>query len=131
MLIACTPLMKEGDLSVQQYFEFLCVTLSVNEKTLYSVLFLRGDNFSVNKCLADLCSVPIIGCNSKKRNLAIERWIKEQAGLLAALKTDRDFMSRLQNLKNAASLSRLTHLGAVLPNDTRWTGTFDMVEVFF
>ena len=40
-------------------------------------------------------------------------------------------MTKLRTLKNAGRLRELTHLGAVLPNDTRWTGKCDMIERFF
>ena len=40
-------------------------------------------------------------------------------------------MSKLKNLKNAAKLRDLTHLGAVLPNETRWSGKYEMLRRFF
>lgn len=123
--------MKEGDLSAQQHFACLCETLSMYEKTIYSVICLSGDNVSVNKCLADLCSVPLMDCNRYKLNLAIEGWIKMQLVISAVLKKVRDLMYQLRTLKNASQLSNLTHISAVLPNSTRSTGTLDMLERIF
>lgn len=40
-------------------------------------------------------------------------------------------MSHARQLKNAARLREVTHLGAMLPNETRWNGKFDMVERYF
>ena len=39
-------------------------------------------------------------------------------------------MSQLRTVKNRAKLHELTHLRAILPNQTRWTGKFDMVKRF-
>lgn len=61
----------------------------------------------------------------------MERWIDEQEELPDALKTVRDLMSQLRTIKNAAKLRELGKLGALLPNETRWTGKFDMVRRFF
>lgn len=43
----------------------------------------------------------------------------------------RELMTKLRTIKNAEKLRKLTHLGAVLPNETRWTGKYQMVKRFF
>ena len=40
-------------------------------------------------------------------------------------------MSQLRTLKNAAKLRKMTHLGGLLPNETRWCGKFQMVDRYF
>ena len=39
-------------------------------------------------------------------------------------------MSQLRTVKERARLRELTHLGALLLNETRWTGKFEMVQRF-
>lgn len=130
-LIACAPLLNEEDLSADQHFDFLVESLSVYGRSLGDVVCLVGDNCSVNQRLSNLCGIPLIGCYSHKFNLAVEHWIKLQPGLDDALETMRKLMKQLRTLKNSARLRNLTHLGALLPNETRWTGNFDMVQRYF
>lgn len=130
-LIACSPLLKEDDLGANQHFEFIVESLSVYGRGLCDVICIVGDNCKVNQKLAEICGVALVGCNSHKFNLSVERWICEQIGLLEAMKVIRELMSQLRTLKLAARLREITHLGALLPNETRWTGKCDMIERYF
>lgn len=63
--------------------------------------------------------------------MAVERWILTQKGLSDALNTLRKLMAQLRTVKNSAKLRELSHVGALLPNETRWNGKFHMVKRFF
>ena len=51
-----------------------------------NVMCLIGDNCSVNKSLANLLKVPLIGCGAHKFNLAVRKWISNQPEVRTALK---------------------------------------------
>lgn len=129
-MIACGPLLEEGDLSAEQHYEFLVESLEVYDRTIDNVVCLIGDNCAVNRLFATKAGVPLIGCNSHKFNLAVENWIKDQPNLESGLTAVRDVMRSIRTLKNSAKLRELTHLGALLPNETRWCGKFQMVKRF-
>ena len=130
-MLACAPLLQETDLSANQYKFFVEETLQVFDRDESNVVCFVGDNCAVNMKLSTITDIPIIGCNSHKLNLAIEAWIEAQEGLPGALKKLRELMSQLNTIKNSARLRQLTRLGSVLPNETRWTGKFEMVRRYF
>ena len=84
----------------------------------------------MNRKISSNTSIPLIECASHKFNLAVELWIESQKDLADALKALRELMVQLRTVKNSARLRELTHLGAILPNETRWTGKFEMVKRF-
>lgn len=130
-LIAFSPLLKEDDMGAAQHLEFIKESLQVYQKSLTNVVAFISDNCAVNQRLSCIASVPLIGCSAHKFNLAVEAWCVESTGLVDALKCIRELMSKLRTLKSAAKLRELTHLGAILPNETRWTGKYQMVKRFF
>lgn len=130
-LNSCTPLLQERGLSVQQHHAFICESLSVNGKNLCHVLFLVGDNCSTNQRFATFFNVSLISCNSHKLSLVIDKCIIKHTGLSSALKGLRELMLQMFTLKNSARLYELTHLGALLSNETHWSGKIDMVERCF
>jgi len=130
-LIACAPLLNEGDLSSRDYVEFIIESLSVYEKSIDNVLCFIGDNCATNQCIARLTGKPLVGCASHKLNLAIECWTLEQSELEDAIKKLRELMTQLRTVKNSAKLRELTQLGAILPNVTRWNGKYEMIIRFF
>lgn len=129
-MLACGPVMKEDELTAQQHIDFLEATLDVYKRSLSNVVCLIGDNCSVNCKIASDTSIPLIGCASHKFNLAVEHWIDSQKDLRDALKALRELMVQVRTVKNCARLRELTHLGAILPNETRWTGKFEMTKRF-
>lgn len=130
-LIAFSPLLQEDDMGAAQHLEFIKESLQVNQKSLKNVVAIISDNCAVNQCLACLASISLIGCVAHKLNLAVEVWCVEFTGLVDALTCLRELMAKLRTLKSAAKLRELTHLGAVLLNQTRWTGKYEMVKRFF
>ena len=47
-------------------------------KTEDNIMCMIGDNCNVNRSLADLLKVPLIGCSAHKFNLAVRKWISNQ-----------------------------------------------------
>eukprot|EP00171_Calliarthron_tuberculosum_P022099 IDg22099t1 len=130
-LIAFSPLLQEDDMSAARHLEFIKASLEVYDRSLENVIAFVSDNCSVNQHLSSLAGVPLIGCVAHKFNLAVEAWCEAVDGLSDALKCLRELMAKLRTLKNAAKLRELSHLGAILPNETRWTGKYQMVKRFF
>ena len=130
-LLACAPLLDEGDLGAEQHLSFLEATLEVFDKTFANVVCLIGDNCSVNQKLSSISLLPLVGCVSHKFNLAVESWIESQPELKDGMKCVHDLMLRLRTIKNAARLRQFTHLRALLNNETRWTSKYEMLKRFF
>lgn len=130
-LVAFSPLLQEDAMGAEQHLEFIKESLDVYRKSLANVVAFISDNCTVNRRLSTLTSIPLLGCVAHKFNLAVEDWCASTPGLIDALKSVRELMAKLRTLKNAAKLRELTHLGALLPNETRWTGKFDMIQRFF
>jgi hypothetical protein len=130
VLLACSPLLTETDLGAEQHVEFFEATLELYGKSLTNVVALIGDNCNTNKACADRAGCPLIGCASHKLNLAVQEWIKveETVGVSKLLEAVKTLMSKLTNLKNAARLRELTDLAAVQPNETRWSGWYQMLR---
>lgn len=130
VLLACSPLLTETDLGAEQHREFFQATLELYGKSLSNVVALVGDNCSTNKACANLAGCPLIGCASHKLNLAVKEWIRVEDTILVSqiLEAVKQLMSKLTNLKNAARLRELTDLAAVSPNETRWSGWYQMLR---
>ena len=100
-------------------------------KTSDNIICLVGDNCSVNKSMARLLRVPLIGCGSHKFNLAIRKWISNQPQLEEIILRVAGVMKKASTLKISAQLRKLTALHTVRENDTRWSSTFEMIKRFF
>ena len=90
-----------------------------------------GDNCSVNKRMAALLKIPLIGCGSHKFNLAVKKRISNQPQLKDIIERVSAVMKKASTLKVSALLRQLTSLRTVRENDTRWSSTFQMCERFF
>lgn len=73
--IACAPLLKEEDLSPEKRNDFISESLFVYAKTLLDIIYIVGGNWSFNKNLAEICGLPLVGCNSYKFTMAVEKCI--------------------------------------------------------
>ncbi|KAG2781249.1 hypothetical protein PC116_g3946 [Phytophthora cactorum] len=81
-LLCMAPLVNEesDDLSAATHRAFLIeVLLRDYNKRLEQCLFLVGDNCSVNRRLATLMGVPLIGCASHRVNRAVAAQLCEHA----------------------------------------------------
>ena len=131
MLIALSPLFQEDALGAEQNLEFIQKSTDVYNRGLQNVVAFISDNCAVNQRLSSITSIPLIDCVAHKLNLALEAWCVSYVGLSDALKKLWELMSKLRRIKIAANLRELTHLGAVLPNETRCTWKYEMVKRFF
>ncbi len=78
-----------------------------------------GDNCNVNRCMASLMKIPLIGCGSHKFNLAVKKWISNQPQLEGIIERVSAVMKKASTLKVSAQLRELMSLRPVRENDTR------------
>lgn len=78
VLIAFTPLLTEEDMSSESHKELIEYVLEIFGKDLTNVVCLVGDNCNVNKSLATLCELPLIGCAAHRFNLAVQALLAEK-----------------------------------------------------
>ncbi|ETP46085.1 hypothetical protein F442_07622 [Phytophthora nicotianae P10297] len=88
-------------------------------------MFVVGDNCAVNKRLAHLMGVPLVGCASHRLNLAVRRFLKPYEEDLEQVQT---LMRRLRTITQASKLRLKTSLRPKLRNETRWGSTFAMLD---
>ncbi|KAG2855462.1 hypothetical protein PC113_g12421 [Phytophthora cactorum] len=97
-------------------------------KSLDGCRFLVGDNCAVNKRLANLLRIPLMGCASHRLNLAVREYLEPYD---SSLEEVQRLMRKLRKVKQAAQLRTKTLLVPVLHQDTRWSSTFSMLERYF
>ena len=72
-----------------------------------NVVAITGDIADVNRSIANLCKMPLIGCASHKFNLAISAYLDKQEVLLNKINM---LMGKLKSLKLAGRLREKTRL---------------------
>jgi hypothetical protein len=127
-LLSFSPLINEEDLSAPSYWFLIVQMLEIYGKAEDNIIFLVGDNCQVNKTLADLMNIPLVGCASHRLNLAVQEYLNDSEDILQQI---NKLMRKLSTIKKAAKLRKLTHLMPITRNTTRWTSTFKMVERYF
>ena len=82
-LLSIRPLLADGveGMTAKDHLCHLTRVLEGYGKNKTNVICLVGDNCSVNQSIARTMEVPLIGCASHKLNLAVRRWIENQAEL--------------------------------------------------
>ncbi|RLN96724.1 hypothetical protein BBJ28_00019689 [Nothophytophthora sp. Chile5] len=128
-LLAMTPLINDesgDDHSARTHQAFLDTMLRRDyDKKVSDCLFIVGDNCAVNKKLATLLSIPLVGCASHRLNLAVQAYLQQYEEDLDTIHT---WMKKLRTLNHAAKLRLKTPLRPVVRQDTRWNSTYSMVE---
>ncbi|KAG2786613.1 hypothetical protein PC116_g10761 [Phytophthora cactorum] len=158
-LLSMAPVMDEpGDhLTAEGHLMAIERFLPFFGKTIQGVKFLVGDNCAVNKRLAKLMKVPLVGCASHRLNLAVRDFLRPHE---SALEEVQQLMRKQRTLNQAAKLryanfvicdlvsqffywhlywtkivcvfNRVkTPLVSVLRQDTRWSSTFSMLDRYF
>lgn len=125
VLLAFSPMVSETSFTASDHVEFIEYVLSVYNKNLENVVAITGDNAEVNKSIANLCKMPLIGCASHKFNLAVSAYLNNQEVLLDKINM---LMGKLKSLKLAGRLREKTPLQPLQRNKTRWSSTYDMIE---
>ena len=72
-------------------------------KSKDAVSFFVGDNENLNKSIAKMIGVPLIGCYSHRFNLAVRKYLEPNEPLLEMVNT---LMIKLSGLKHAAELRK-------------------------
>ncbi|KAE8899187.1 hypothetical protein PF003_g16798 [Phytophthora fragariae] len=103
-LLCMAPLLEaeDDDLTARGHREFLATMLPRDYGVqLEQCRFVVGDNCSVNRRLATLMGVPLIGCASHRLNLAVNADMASHEDDLAAVHVP---MVKLRTLKQSAKL---------------------------
>lgn len=102
-LLSMAPIMDEPDdrLNAEGHRNAIERFLPYFGKSLSNVLFLVGDNCTVNKRLANLMGVPLVGCASHRLNLAVRKFIAPDEDALEQVQL---LMRKLRTLRQAAKL---------------------------
>ncbi|KAG2793829.1 hypothetical protein PC118_g17401 [Phytophthora cactorum] len=114
-LLCMAPLVSDetDDLSAATHHTFLGTMLTHDYgKSVDQCIFLVGDNCSVNRRLADLIGVPLVGCTSHKLNRADSQQVSVCAEDLIS---DQAVMVKLRTLHHSAKLrfqTEHTHWGS-------------------
>lgn len=97
------PIINEPDdnHNAQSHMNAIETVLASFGKSLTRVFFLIGDNCSVNKKLARLMDVPLVGCVSHRLNLAVKLLTATHEAELGKIQS---FMIKLRTLNQAAAL---------------------------
>ena len=75
VLLAFTPLLEEEEYSSQNHMDSLEFVLEIYEKDFSNIICLICDNCNVNKSLANLCELPLVGCAAHRFNLAVQAYL--------------------------------------------------------
>lgn len=79
-LLSMRPLLKDdvAGMTARDHLVHMSQVMRSFGKTEENIMCIIGDNCSVNRSLADLLKVPLVGCGAHKFNLAVKKWISNQ-----------------------------------------------------
>jgi hypothetical protein len=103
-LLSLAPVINGPDdrLNAEGYMAALAAFLPFFGKDLTNVIFLVKDNCAMNKRLARLIGVPLVGCASHRLNLAVRGFLDPYEEDLEQVQS---LMKRLRTITQAAKLS--------------------------
>ncbi|KAE9036771.1 hypothetical protein PR003_g12478 [Phytophthora rubi] len=125
VLLAFSPLEDESDHGAQSLSNSLADTLSEFERPWSCVLFVVGDNCSVNQYLGDRGGIPFIGWASHRYNLAVQLFQEDYSDLVTKA---NKLMLKLSTVKGRACLDSVTGVHPKIKNETRWSSTMKMLK---
>ncbi|ETP25892.1 hypothetical protein F441_01293 [Phytophthora nicotianae CJ01A1] len=129
-LLSMAPVVNEpeDDRGAESLLAAISTFLPFFGKTVEQCLFLVGDICSVNKKLANLMGVILVGCASHRLILALK-------AILAPYEADlckvQRLMKKLKTLSEGAKLRLVKPLRPVLRQETRWGSTHAMLRRYF
>ncbi|ETL25804.1 hypothetical protein L916_20405 [Phytophthora nicotianae] len=125
-LLSMAPVMDEPDdhLNAEERMRAIVRFLPFFGKTINGCKFLVGDNCAVNKRLANLMNVPLVGCARHRLSLAVREFL---VPFETALDQVQQLM-RKHRTKPSCKMRMKTPLMPILRQDTRWSSTFSMLE---
>ncbi|KUF87083.1 hypothetical protein AM587_10004464 [Phytophthora nicotianae] len=108
LLLAFLLVDEEEDLSAQSLFDLIADTLSVYERPWDAVLWVTGDNCSVNQYIGRReGAIPFIGCASHRFNLVMKDMLAPEETVLSQV---HSLMKALSKLKYRAKKKRISAL---------------------
>lgn len=131
ILVAMAPLVDDevSDHTARSHVKFLDTILSYYGRSKANIVYIVGDNCSVNGAVADLLQVSMVGCASHRLSLAVNLLLSGDDELITKI---QKLMYKVKNsLLVSAKLRRKTLLRPVPKQDTRWSSTFAMVNRYF
>ncbi|KAF1781907.1 Ribonuclease H-like domain [Phytophthora cactorum] len=127
-LLCMAPLLNDPDEDLSARGHLAGMQPRDYGKQLSDCSFVVGDNCAVNRLLATLMGVPLVGCASHRLNRAVQVDMEQYEDDLAC---DQALMMLLRTLKQSAKLRLKTSLRPVIRQDTRWSSTFSTVHRYF
>lgn len=124
VLLSFSPLLNETSFTAVDHLEFLESILEIYGSSFSNVVAICGDNAEVNKALATLCGVPLVGCASHRFNLAVIDYLKPYDVIISKVNS---LMVKLKSLKISGILRKHTSLCPIKKNETRWSSIADMM----
>jgi hypothetical protein len=101
--VSLAPVIDEPDdqLNAEGHLNAIARFLPLFGKSISGCKFLVGDNCAVNKRLANLLVVPLVGCASHRLNLVVRDYLRTYEDILEEV---QQLMRKLRTLKQAAKL---------------------------
>ncbi len=127
ILLSMSPLISEESKSAAAHYEAIVYNLSLFGKTVTNVTAYVADNENLNKAIAKLLKVPLIGCASHRLALAVKNsFLVDFDDILDKIGT---LMVKIKvSNKRSAELRKKTSLHPIIPNKTRWSSQFEMAK---
>ncbi|POM69850.1 Hypothetical protein PHPALM_13826 [Phytophthora palmivora] len=120
---------SEHYIAVFAHQDILATMLARNyQKRPEQVLILVGNKCGVNRRLATLTGVPLVGCVSHRLNRAVAAQLSECADDLDLVQAQ---MIKLWTLHHSAKLRFKTDLRPIIRQQTHWSSTFSMLNRYF
>ena len=126
-LLTLSPMGDECSLNPQEHYEFLTYVLNLYQKSWANVVCLVGNNMNTNKSIANISGRPLIDRASHRFNLEVKDVLNEEEELLQKI---HSIMVKLRGLLLGAKLKELTSLTPKVRNVTRWSSSYQMVQLF-
>jgi hypothetical protein len=124
ILLNLSTLPDETNLTAQSHQHFIDVTLQKYKKTLSNIIYLVGDNVSLNRRLANDIGVSLVGCAAHRLNLACEEYLQSVPEIAKV----HSLMMKLKDLKPGGWLRTKTRLKPISRNKTRWLSAYSMIQ---
>jgi hypothetical protein len=87
--------LDETEYTAQRHAELIEYVLRVFQKSTANLICVVGDNCNVNKALADILGVPLIGCAAHRFNLAVQEYLTKYDALLNKVVASMRFCGEL------------------------------------
>ena len=84
-LLAFSPLLSEDNYTAAEHVSFIEYTLNTFRKTTTKISFLVAYNENLNKAVARMLGVALIGCYSHRLHLAVSKFLEPQEHVLDKL----------------------------------------------